>query len=104
MLFFSDLEGSESVYSDSFDFYHTMATFCDLLKLNSKAQEYCVRSLELANIDPDLINNGNVKDFLSQVDRLSDSEKDSLWLYSRLQYQNYVSRMAVGEVPVLPCP
>jgi len=84
----SDLEGSESVYSDSFDFYHTMATFCDLLKLNSKAQEYCVRSLELANIDPDLINNGNVKDFLSQVDRLSDSEKDSLWLYSRLQYQN----------------
>ena len=25
---------------------------------------------------------------MSQVDRLSDSEKDSLWLYSRLQYQN----------------
>ncbi|XP_023323479.1 bifunctional arginine demethylase and lysyl-hydroxylase JMJD6 isoform X3 [Eurytemora carolleeae] len=72
------LEKQEPKYEDNCEFYRVLATYCDLLNLTDTAIDYCLRSLKLSNIQPDLIISAKSKGW-------SEEQQEAVWLYFKLR-------------------
>jgi len=82
------LEELEFDYSHSMEYYHTVATYTDLLRLTEKTKAYCLKCLALTGVNSDLVQSLGLQKYLNQLSTFSDTAKNCLWILNKLAYED----------------
>ena len=71
-------------------YFHVLSTFYDRLHDLEKALEYSLKSLTHHNLCPDQLSTLSIGDYLEKLKSLSEEERSSVWLYSKLEREKFM--------------